>query len=165
MEERLCEAAITGNTISLGEILAEDSIILDRVVVGCFKRSPLHVAVSLGHADFVRALLHHTPELAEVLDSQQRSALHLAAAKGRSEIAKELTRGKVEVLEELVQVNPHAARVRVGKGETILHLCVKHNQLRTLEKLLEIIKVQEFVNAKDDGGNTLLHLAVADKKN
>ncbi|PSS17574.1 Ankyrin repeat-containing protein [Actinidia chinensis var. chinensis] len=187
MEERLCEAAITGNTISLGEILAEDSIILDRVVVGCFKRSPLHVAVSLGHADFVRALLHHTPELAEVLDSQQRSALHLAAAKGRSEIAQELTRvcpdmclardldglnpvhvaaikGKVEVLEELVQVNPHAARVRVGKGETILHLCVKHNQLRTLEKLLEIIKVQEFVNAKDDGGNTLLHLAVADKK-
>ena len=187
MEERLCEAAITGNTISLGEILAEDSIILDRVVVGCFKRSPLHVAVSLGHADFVRALLRHTPELAEVLDSQQRSALHLAAAKGRSEIAKELTRvcpdmclardldglnpvhvaaikGKVEVLEELVQVNPHAARVRVGKGETILHLCVKHNQLRTLEKLLEIIKVQEFVNAKDDGGNTLLHLAVADKK-
>ncbi|PSS19334.1 Ankyrin repeat-containing protein [Actinidia chinensis var. chinensis] len=188
LEERLCEAAIRGSVTSLGEILEEDSLILDRVVVGSFLNpSPLHVAVSRGHTHFVKELLLSNSELAEVLDSQQQSALHLAAAKGYLEIARELTKvspdmclardrdglnpvhvaaikGHVEVLEELVRVNPHAARVRVDNGETVLHLCVKHNQLKTLEKLLEMIGALELVNAKDDGGNTLLHLAVADKK-
>ena len=144
------------------------------------------MAVSRG-THFVEQLLLHNSELAEVLESQQRSALHLAAAKGYLEIAQKLTqvspdmclardrdclnpvhvaaiKGHVEVLEELVRVNPHAARVRVENGDTILHLCVKHNQLKTLEKLLEMIGALELVNAKDDGGNTLLHRAVADKK-
>ncbi|CAH2049231.1 unnamed protein product [Thlaspi arvense] len=80
MENRLCEAAITGNVESLHEILQDDKLILDKFVVRCFGWTPLHVAVSLGHADFMIELLHLQPKLAQVLDSAGQSPLHLAAA-------------------------------------------------------------------------------------
>ncbi|KAH7837123.1 hypothetical protein Vadar_009938 [Vaccinium darrowii] len=147
------------------------------------------MAASGEQQELFKKLLHGNPELAEALDSQQRSLLHLASAKGHIDIAKALTevrpemclardrdganplhvaamRGKVEVLDVLFQANPHAARARVDRGEreTILHLCVKYNKLAFLKQLLEKFKSDEFVNAKDDGGNTILHLAVSDQK-
>ena len=51
------------------------------------------------------------------------------------------------------------------RGETILHLCVRHNQLEALKFLVETMdEHNEVVNAKDDNGFTILHLAVADKQ-
>jgi len=49
-------------------------------------------------------------------------------------------------------------------GETILHLCVKHNNLEALKLLAENIGDNEFVNLKNDDGDTILHLAIADKQ-
>ncbi|XP_058193240.1 ankyrin repeat-containing protein At2g01680-like [Rhododendron vialii] len=75
-------------------------------------------------------------------------------------------RGKVEVLDQLLQANPHAARARVfnGGSKTILHLCIGYNQPHCLRILLEkYFKDEEFVNAKDNMDNTILHLAVADR--
>ncbi|KAI8525331.1 hypothetical protein RHMOL_Rhmol13G0222500 [Rhododendron molle] len=189
MEHDLCEAAIRGDTDSLRNIIEKDPLILHKVAAGCFNgaASPLHVATSSEQKDFVETLLNLKPELklrlTEVLDSQQRSALHLASAMGHHQIVEVLVKanpkmclvrdpdgknpvhvaameGKISVLEELVGASPQAARVRVDQNETILHLCVKHNQLESLAKLLEMIKVCDFVNAKDSDGNTILHLAI-----
>ncbi|XP_058197252.1 ankyrin repeat-containing protein ITN1-like isoform X5 [Rhododendron vialii] len=189
MEHDLCEAAIKGSTDSLLDIIKKDPLILHKIAAGCFNgaASPLHVATLSEQKDFVETLLNLKPELklrlTEVLDSQQRSALHLASAMGHHQIVKVLVKanpkmclvrdrdgknpvhvaameGKTSVLEELVRASPQAARVRVDQNETILHLCVKHKQLESLEKLLEMIKVCDFVNAKDSDGNTILHLAI-----
>ncbi|KAH7838954.1 hypothetical protein Vadar_033093 [Vaccinium darrowii] len=188
MEHSLSEAAITGNIDSLHEIIKKDALLLDKFAAGCFDGpSPLHVAASKGQLHFVEELLRLQPDLTEVLDSQQRSALHLASAKGHDEIVKVLVkanpemclvrdrdgknplhvaaaRGRLSVLHELVGTCPEAARVRAKGNDTILHLCVKHNQLESLRKLLELIHDWDFVNAKDNDGNTILHLAILHKR-
>ncbi|XP_057475614.1 ankyrin repeat-containing protein BDA1-like [Actinidia eriantha] len=188
MEQRLCEAAIRGSVDSLHQLIAEDELILDKIVVGYFGgKSPLHVAASSGRTKFVKELLHLNPKLADVLDSRHQSALHIASAEGHVEMVRALTRvrprmcieldqegrnplhlaamnGNVEVLKELIQVKPQATRGRVDGGETILHLCVKHNQVKALDLLLKSCGDMAFVNAKDRGGNSILHLAVIDSK-
>ncbi|XP_058193239.1 ankyrin repeat-containing protein BDA1-like isoform X2 [Rhododendron vialii] len=188
MGGRLNEAEIKVHVSSLHE---EHECNLDGAVVKCFNWTPLHAAASSGQLELFQQLLSSSPELADALDSQQRSLLHLASANGHIGIVKALTkvrpemclardrdganplhvaamRGKVEVLDELFQANPHAARAyRVDRGEreTILHICVKYNQLQFLQMLLEkYFKGEEFVNAKDNAGNTILHLAVADRR-
>ncbi|KAH7838486.1 hypothetical protein Vadar_027151 [Vaccinium darrowii] len=188
MEHSLSEAAMTGNIDSLREIIGRDALILDKVAAGCFRGpSPLHVATSNKQTRFVEELLRRKQELTEVLDPQLRSALHLASAKGYNEIVEVLVkadpdmclirdrdgknplhvaaaRGRVSILEELVGTCPEAARVRVDRDDTILHLCVKHNQLESLEKLLDVIQDRDFVNAKDNDGNNILHLAILYKR-
>lgn len=67
-------------------------------------------------------------------------------------------------MEELVRARPLAASAPLIWVETILHLCVKHNQLEALKVLLENTDDSEFLNAKDDYGMSILHLAVADKQ-
>jgi len=76
MEQRLEEAAIQGKTASLKKILEEDPLILRRVKMSCFVYTPLHVAASEGHLEFVRELLDNNKALARVLDNRRWSALH-----------------------------------------------------------------------------------------
>ncbi|GFY95166.1 hypothetical protein Acr_10g0005510 [Actinidia rufa] len=157
LEERLCEAAIRGSVTSLGKYLKKtDSFWIELWLDPSLIRVLLHVAVSRGHTHFVKELLLSNSELAEVFGFATTVALHLAAAKGYLEIARELT-----------QVSPDLCLARDRDGLTPVHVAAikgQHNQLKTLEKLLDMIGALELVNAKDDGGNTLLHLAVADKK-
>ncbi|KAL7187022.1 hypothetical protein ACSBR1_037152 [Camellia fascicularis] len=190
-KKRLQEAAIEGNTQLLHEILAQNPLILDRLIVGCdFDETPLHAAALHGHIDFTTQLLDLNSELAEVLDSTRSSPLHLASAKGHIDIVKVLAQaapnmctapnryglnplhlaamnGKVEVMRELLQTSPRAATAPVdqGRGETILHLCVKYHQMEALDLLVHTLKdeIQGFINATDDYGNTILHLAVKNK--
>ncbi|KAL0429406.1 UNVERIFIED_CONTAM: hypothetical protein Sradi_0566600 [Sesamum radiatum] len=67
--------------------------------------------------------------------------------------------GRIDALKETVQVRPDAARAMVNRGETILHLCVQY-----LKLLLETVDFHNSINSKDKNGNTILHLAVADKQ-
>ncbi|KAL7232078.1 hypothetical protein ACSBR2_010151 [Camellia fascicularis] len=191
IRQKLLKAAIEGDTPSLEEIHTQNPLILNRVTVGCFDETPLHVAALRGHVEFATKLLCLHPELAQVLDSQGSSPLHLASAKGYIQIVKLLVaakpemctvldrdgfnplhlaaiKGKVEVLRELVGKMPQAALAKVNhQGETILHLCVKHFQMDALKLLMEETKdvqIQGLVNATDDYGYTILHLAVADKQ-
>lgn len=187
MERRIYEAAVEGSVISLLNLLQEDALLLDRIMVGCYAETPLHVASMLGHREFVQEILNRKPELAGELDSRKSSPLHLAAAKGYLDIVKMLVsinpemclvgdrdgrnplhiaaiKGHVNVLRELVQARPQAARILMDRGETILHVCVRYNQLESMKFLVETMNDHEFVNFKDDDGNSILHLAVADKQ-
>ncbi|KAJ0677274.1 putative ankyrin repeat-containing domain-containing protein [Helianthus annuus] len=116
------------------------------------KRVPLHIASAKGHVEIVKLLLSANPETCLARDRDGGNPVHLAAIKGHREVVK-----------ELVQAQPHAARAMVQQ-DTILHLCVKHNQLEVLKLLVENMDDHEFINAKDADGNTILHLAVADKQ-
>ncbi|KAI8527165.1 hypothetical protein RHMOL_Rhmol12G0054500 [Rhododendron molle] len=187
MGERLNELEINEDVTSLHE---QNEYDLDGAVVKCFNWTPLHRAASSGQPGDFQELLSSSPELADALDFQGRSLLHLASTNGHIGIVKSLIkvrpdmfltrdrgganplhvaamRGKVKVLDALFQANPHAARARMDRGEkeTILHLCVKYNQLLFVKMLLEkYFKGKEFVNAKDNADNTILHLAIADRK-
>ncbi|XP_058215564.1 ankyrin repeat-containing protein BDA1-like [Rhododendron vialii] len=86
-------------------------------------------------------------------DRDGNNPLHIAAIKGQ-----------VQVLKELVQTRPHRAQVKVDQGDTILHLCAKYYQLDCLELLLDVIPDPDFVNDADIDGNTILHLAVFEKR-
>ncbi|TXG61816.1 hypothetical protein EZV62_013179 [Acer yangbiense] len=187
MERRIYEAAIEGSVVYLFQLLQEDALLLDRLMVGCYVETPLHIASMLGHLDFVQEILTRKPELAGELDSRKSSPLHLAAAKGYIDIVKTLIsvnpetcfvrdrdgrnplhiaaiKGHVSVLKELLRVRPDAARILTDRGETILHLCVRYNQLEALKFLVETLDDPDFVSCKDHYGNTILHIAVADKQ-
>ncbi|XP_058196778.1 ankyrin repeat-containing protein At5g02620-like [Rhododendron vialii] len=176
-----------GGNVSREEIESK----CDRAVVEkYFNWNDLHVAALNGQTAFFQIRLPLNPNLCETLDSHKRSPLHLASANGHVPIVKLLAEanpkmclacdrdglnplhtaavaGQVDVLDALFEANPCAARARVDKGErdTILHLCVKYDRLNFLEELLEkCFKGEEFVNATDHAGNTILHIAVANKK-
>ncbi|XP_022881630.1 ankyrin repeat-containing protein BDA1-like [Olea europaea var. sylvestris] len=187
LENMLFEAASQGNVDTLKKLVQEDPIILDRVIVNSFSDTPVHIAAILGHSDFVMEILRRRPEFARELNLCQSSPLHLASAKGYIELVRVLLsanplmclvrdrngltplhlaaiKGRIEVVKELVQAKHDAARVIMGQGQTILHLCVKYYQIEALKLLVNTIRDQDFTNCKDSDGNTILHLAVADKQ-
>ncbi|KAJ0724550.1 putative ankyrin repeat-containing domain-containing protein [Helianthus annuus] len=187
MEKLLYEASLEGNINILQMLLQNDPLILDKATLNQHDDMPLQIASMLGHIDFVKEILTRKPKLCMECDSQRRLPLHIASAKGHVDIVKALlsanpetctardrdgrnalhvaaVKGHCEVVKMLVQAQPHAARAMVQQQETILHLCVKHNQLEVLKLLIETMGDHEFVNTKDSHGNTILHLAVADKQ-
>ncbi|XAR57583.1 hypothetical protein NMG60_11025774 [Bertholletia excelsa] len=182
--EKLIEAAHAGNTELLLELHRHHPLLLDRIIV----------AALLGHCEFAKVVVGLKPELAKALDSSGSSPLHLASAKGYIQIVHDLVlskpemcsvlnrdglnplhlvaiKGNLEVLKELARTRPEAARASSAQGETITHLCVKYFQMEALKLLLgtestalACMGVQDLINARDEYGNTILHIAVADKQ-
>ncbi|GAY37467.1 hypothetical protein CUMW_029210, partial [Citrus unshiu] len=117
------------------------------------KASSLHLAAAKGYLDIVLKLVSVNPEMCFARDIDGKNPLHIAAI-----------RGNVNILKELVKVRPQAALILMERGVTILHACVNYNQLESLRLLVEIRNDHEFVNSKDDNGNTILHPAVLEKQ-
>lgn len=156
MDERLYGAAIEGDVRILNQLFQEDPLILDKSILKCSDKNPLHIAAMFGHVDFVRTILCVNSDMCLSLDRNGRNPLHLAAIKG-----------KREVLELLVQSWPLAAMEKTDDGGTIMHLCVKYRRLEMLKLLLlvhENFKDSEFLNSKNNEGMTALHMAVLDKQ-
>ena len=89
-----------------------------------------------------------------ICDEDGRTPLHLAVMKGHVEVTRELVRARPEV------VTGH----KLDHGETILHSSVRHNRLGALKMLVESVREAEFINARDDYGNTVLHTATTLKQ-
>ncbi|KAL8064271.1 hypothetical protein ABFX02_01G079600 [Erythranthe guttata] len=189
---KLFEAAMEGSVSSLQKMLNEDPLILDRFSINCFSDTPLHVAAMLGHVDFVKEIVRTRPHLVNESNSHRSSPLHLASAGGHLDVVKAILsvgdhrsclardrngltpvhlaalKGHIEVMKTLLRAKPEAAQVATEYGrreENILHLCVKHYRLEPLKLLVTTALAHPlFINSKDSDGNTLLHLAVADKQ-
>lgn len=189
MDERLYKAAIKGDVISLLSLIQEDALILHRNnTTEMFLENPLHISAMLGYEQFAVELLKLSPHLVQERDSQGASPLHLASAKGNLPIVKACLQvsqdvcflrnmdgknpvhvaammGRVNVLGEFLRVKPEAGRVILEREkQTILHLCVKYGQLQALKFLVGSGIFEDMVNSKDKNGNTILHVAVADKQ-
>ncbi|KAH7574414.1 hypothetical protein JRO89_XS03G0293300 [Xanthoceras sorbifolium] len=97
MERRIYDAAVQGSVTALLNLLQEDSLALDRFMVGCYAETPLHIASMLGHLQFVQEIRNLKPELSGELDSWKSSPLHLATAKGYLDIVKILVSANAEM--------------------------------------------------------------------
>lgn len=187
MDERLQKASMEGDAGRLITLIQQDPLILDRRNTATTPRleTPLHIAAMLGHQPFVAELLKRKPGLARELDSTRSSALHLASANGYVEVVKALLQtdpgmcsvcdrdgknplqiaammGRIDVLKEMLQAV--GGEAVMSRGGNILHLCVDYSQFEALKFLVENVDFRDFVNGRDRNGNTVLHLAVAQKQ-
>ena len=186
-EKEVYEASVTDSVSLLKQLMAEDALTLARAAITCFNETPLHVAAMLGHLDFTKYLLTHKPDMTMAVDSRGRSPLHLASANGYVEMVNILLsvnsdscliqdedgrtplhlavkKGQVEIVRKLFGARRQVVRYKLDQGETILHYAVKQNRLGVLKLLLELKGEFEFLNSKDDYGNTVLHTATALKQ-
>ncbi|KAJ3682360.1 hypothetical protein LUZ60_014933 [Juncus effusus] len=183
---RLEEASRLGDVEAIKRLLEEDELLLDRMLVGTsVTNNPLHIAAFLGNSDFVDEIIRLKPELAKRANEQGLSPLHLAAARGHLAVVKELLkvgselclvreekRGLIPlhlavinrrtlVVKELLEACRASLSEVTHGGETVLHLAVKSDSLEVLEFLTSLSLGVDNLNAKDEMGNTILHLAVA----
>ncbi|CAH2040373.1 unnamed protein product [Thlaspi arvense] len=127
-----------------------------------FGETPLHVAALLGHCEFAKVVVGLKPELAKALDSSGSSPLHLASAKGYIQIVHDLVLSKPEMCSVLNRdgLNPlHLVAIKGNLEMEALKLL-----LGTESTALACMGVQDLINARDEYGNTILHIAVADKQ-
>ncbi|KAG6721307.1 hypothetical protein I3842_03G107600 [Carya illinoinensis] len=179
----LYEASFNGCVSTLNTLVQRDRLILHKISLTSFTETPLHIAALLGHLHFTNALLSRKPKLAEKVDSLGRTALHLACAEGHTQVVKAILlqaqadiclvpdqeeriplhlaamRGHIDVIKELLTAQPQSIFLVNLDGYNILHLCVQYNSLDALKLLVDSSTNVDFVNCKDNDGNSILHLA------
>ncbi|KAL4581539.1 hypothetical protein LXL04_006062 [Taraxacum kok-saghyz] len=145
--------------------------ILTEVLVGCsdedvlgyrdVQRSTiLHTAAARGQIEIVKHLISSF-DLINATDKQGNTALHTAAY-----------RGQLPVVKLLIQASPTSIHLKNAAGETFLHKAVTGFQtpnFRRLDRQISLMKqllcsntfkIEDTINAKDNGGRTALHLAI-----
>ncbi|KAJ1695376.1 hypothetical protein LUZ63_012074 [Rhynchospora breviuscula] len=180
-QKRLDEASHAGDASSLKVLLEEDKLLLDRTL-NEVRDNPLHIAAFHGHVDFASEIVELKPELAKKLNKEGQSPLHLAAARGHLQVVEKLLdqvgtdiclvldkagylpihtaaiHGKNDVVAMFIDKCQQSLHEVTSTNETLLHLAVKANSLETIRFLMSRgVKL----GAKDDEGNTCLHIAVA----
>ncbi|KAJ4805089.1 Ankyrin repeat family protein [Rhynchospora pubera] len=180
-QKRLDEASHAGDASSIKVLLEEDKLLLDRTL-NEVRDNPLHIAAFHGHVDFASEILDLKPELAKKLNKAGQSPLHLAAARGHLQVVEKLLdqvgtdiclvldkagylpihtaaiHGKNDVVAMFIDKCQQTLHEVTSTNETLLHLAVKANSLETIRFLMSRgVKL----DAKDDEGNTCLHIAVA----
>ncbi|KAH0726305.1 hypothetical protein KY290_002133 [Solanum tuberosum] len=189
MDKRLWEAAQKGDVHHLQSLIKEDPLLLREVSLAG-SETPLHIACSGGHLEFMKEIIHLRPEFARELNQDGFSPLHIATANGDIEIVKEMLnvdsnlcllkgkdrriplhyaviKGRENVMKELLVASPDSAEEVTARGETCLHLAVKNHQFEAFKLLLDNLKdlnKYDLLNKKDIQGNTVLHLAVSTKQ-
>ncbi|XP_023772982.1 uncharacterized protein LOC111921629 [Lactuca sativa] len=120
----------------------------------------LHTAAARGQIEVVKHLISSF-DIINSTDKQGNTALHTAAY-----------RGQLSAVEVLIQASPSSVHSRNDAGETFLHKAVTGFQTPTFRRLDRQIglmkqlvcsttcKIEETINAKDNGGRTALHLAI-----
>ncbi|XAR54892.1 hypothetical protein NMG60_11030222, partial [Bertholletia excelsa] len=186
-QQRLKVAAEVGDIDGLYWSIKQAPDILDRVDENPFVDSPLHVAASVGNAEFALEIIQLKRSFGRKLNLDGLSPLHLALQNGNFEMVKrlikfdnELVRVKgreglttlhyaaqmdnIELLAEFLRVCPASVKDLTVRDETVLHIAVKHSSfgaLKILSGWLHKTGNTWVLNCKDSEGNTVLHVAVS----
>jgi ankyrin repeat protein len=157
-------------------------------------QSPLHIAVENGQSRVVETLLGYGADVQLRGGKADDTALHIAAridegkgerctkqlvksgadpnapmGDGRSAVHNAASNGNLAVLRVLLQ-NGGDAQLGDKDGETGLHLAAKNCHFTVVQELLQFIHgfigmCNEFVNRKNNKGETALHYAAMISKN
>ena len=112
------------------------------------------MAAANGYLEIVNLLVSVNPNVCVFQDGDGRTPLLLAVMKGQA-----------HVITKLVQSKPEVVQYRLDQGETLAHLDVKQNQLVALKLLIQLgTNHHDLVIAKDDHGNTILHITAGLKQ-
>ncbi|CAL5340362.1 hypothetical protein CsSME_00024363 [Camellia sinensis var. sinensis] len=190
MENRLSEAARTGNVGALQKLLQENPLILADFALIFPYENPLHIATKARQLVFVREIIKHNPEFASESNQDGFRPMDMASTFGYVEIVTELLgagpeicrlsgrdgktalhyaaiNGRVMVIDQLLSTCGASIKDVTALGETALHLAVKFckfEAFKCLIKWIEQLHMEEMVNWHDRDGNTVLHISVSRKQ-
>ncbi|KAJ8573405.1 hypothetical protein K7X08_009916 [Anisodus acutangulus] len=162
MDQRLFEAARTGNTEHLRNLLKHYPLLLDTVGLAGGETA-LHIACIVGHVEFVREMIKLKRKFAVELNQDGLSPLHIASANGNMDIVKLLLnldinlrqikgreqrvplhyaaiKGRIPVITELISASPDCITDFTARNETALHLVVTNYQFEAFKILVEHLK-------------------------
>lgn len=188
--KRVLEAAQTGNIEDLHNMIRENPLLLRSSSLVDNNETPLYIASTGGHIDFVKEIIKLRPDFALELNQDGFTPLHIASANGDLEIVKQLLKinsnlckikgnerriplhyavikGRIQVIRELLSICPDSIVESTIRGETSLHLALKKNQFEAfifLVDFLEKSNKMDVMNNKDNQGHTILHYAVERKQ-
>ncbi|KAG8480398.1 hypothetical protein CXB51_024553 [Gossypium anomalum] len=163
MDERMIGAAQTGDINILYDLILNDPYVLQRIDDVPFFRTPLHVAASAGHIDFMMEMINLKPSFARKLNQAGFSPMHLA-----------LQNQKTQAVLRLLRFDEGLVRVKGREGFTLLHHVVENGNVDFLIKFLEVCPEaiedvsrhkaakrweKELLSWADIDGNTVLHVA------
>ena len=171
MDERLYDAARTGNFDELDKLLDEKPLILNEICLSLFAETPLHVAILAGQTKFAKQMITLMPSFARELNRDGFAPLHIASARGDEEIVTELlglepldtnhslclqrdksgriplhcavVKGRIPIIKMLISHYSQQLQEVTAVGETVLHLAVKNSQFEALKVVLESLKGHE----------------------
>ncbi|PPD78886.1 hypothetical protein GOBAR_DD24189 [Gossypium barbadense] len=147
MDERMKGAAQTGDINILYELILNDPYALQRIDDVPFFHTPLHVAASAGHIDFMMEMINLKPSFARKLNQAGFSPMHLA-----------LQNQKTQTVLRLLRFDEGLVRVKGREGLTPLHDVVQNGNVDFLIKFLEVCpEAIEDMTVRDE---TVFHLAV-----
>lgn len=158
LNRALHAAARGGNLVALKELLGDCGKVLEYKDV--HGSTILHSAAGKGQIEVVNFLVQSFNVISSE-DDDGNTALHIAAV-----------RGHVTVAKALIHASSLSVSCRNKNGETFLHAAVtgfKTPGFRRLDRQIELMKqlvdgkifsIEEIINAKNNEGQTALHLAI-----
>ncbi|KAH1045695.1 hypothetical protein J1N35_036479 [Gossypium stocksii] len=151
MDERMIEAAQTGDVNLLYGLILNDPYVLERIADVPFFHTPLHVAASAGHIEFMMEMIKLKPTFARKLNQAGFSPMHLA-----------LQNHRTHAVLRLLRFDEGLVRIKGREDLTPLHHVVQNENLNLLKKFLEVCpEAIQDMTVRDE---TVFHLAVKNDK-
>ncbi|GLT43896.1 hypothetical protein SLA2020_178220 [Shorea laevis] len=126
MDERMREVAQAGDVDDLYALIQENPFVLANIDAVPFIDTPLHMAASEGHIDFVMEMMNLKPSYARKLNPIGFTPKHLA-----------LLNHRTLIVSELLKIDKDLVRVKGRGGLTPMHLAVEDGKLDFVAKFLE----------------------------
>ena len=158
-EDKVRDAALSGDIGTLYQLIGEDVDVLKRIDMMQFVDTPLHIASAAGNTDFAMEMMYLKPSFATKLNKDGFSPLHLALQNGHTRLVLSLlkinkslvsVKGKMgytpfhylvmkesdrDLLTKFLKDYPHCIYDMTSRDETALHVAASNN-LKALKVLL-----------------------------